>query len=386
MSGAGDVAELGVQRHLFEIPDGVAYLNCAYMAPNLRSVREAGERGVAAKSRPWEVSPDDFFADSQQARTLFASVLGGDADGVAIVPSVSYGIGVAAANLPVGRGERILVLAEQFPSNVYPWRARAEQVGAQVVTVARPRSASWTDRLLAEIERGAAVVAVPHTHWTDGTIVDLATVGAAAREAGAALVLDVTQSLGALPLDLSAVRPDAVVAAAYKWLLGPYSLGFLWVAEHLRQGQPLEHNWITREGSEDFSRLVDYTDRYAPGARRYDVGERSNFVLLPMAIAGLGQILDWGVDAVAASIAVRTAAIETRTRDLGLEPTPADHRGPHLMGISVPGGVPDGLTGRLAEAEVHVSVRGDSIRVAPHVWNTDEDVDRLIDVLAAVFS
>jgi selenocysteine lyase/cysteine desulfurase len=372
------------QRDAFEIPDDVAYLNCAYISPNLRAVREAGERAVVRKSRPWEITAEDFFTESEQVRGLFAAVVGGDADGVAIIPSASYGISTAAANIPCPPGSRIVVLAEQFPSNVYPWRNLADGHGTEVVTVTRPEDGPWTPAVLDAIDERTAVVAVPNCHWTDGREVDLPAVGAAAREVGAALVVDATQSLGAWRFDVAEVRPDYLVAAAYKWLLGPYSIGFMWVAEHRRSGTPLEHGWITRAGSEDFAGLVDYRDEHAHGARRYDVGERSNFALVPMAIAALRQVLDWEVEEITETISVHTDRIEKEAAALGLAPVPRESRAPHLLGIGLPGGVPRGLTDRLAAARVYVSVRGDSVRVSPHVWTTDRDVDRFLEVLASV--
>ncbi len=373
----------GSQRHLFEIPDGVAFLNCAYMSPNLRAVREAGQAAVARKSRPWEITAPDFFTSSDRARDLFARLVGGEPEGVALVPSVSYGIGVAATNLPVAAGQRIVVLAEQFPSNVYPWRELAARRDAVVHTVPRPADGDWTAAVVGAVDQRTAVVAVPNVHWTDGTCVDLVAVGRAARVAGAALVVDATQSLGAHPLDVAAVQPDFLVNAAYKWLLGPYSLAFLYAAPHRREGAPLEHNWITRAGSEDFAGLVDYIDSFQRGAVRYDAGERSNFALMPMAIAALTQILEWGVAGIAGYAGSLTGRVERETAALGLSPVPAGSRAAHLMGVRFPGGVPVDLVARLAAAGVHVSVRGDSVRVSAHVFNTDADVDRLLEVLAA---
>ncbi|MDQ3925749.1 MAG: aminotransferase class V-fold PLP-dependent enzyme [Actinomycetota bacterium] len=127
----------GDQRELFEIPEGIVYLNCACMSPQLRRVREVGERAVGRKSRPWVILSKDFLEDSETARALFAELVGGEADGVAIVPSVSYGMAVAAANVSAKAGQKILILEEQFPSNAYPWRELAERTGAGLVTVPR---------------------------------------------------------------------------------------------------------------------------------------------------------------------------------------------------------------------------------------------------------
>ena len=369
------------QRHLFDIPDEVAYLNCAYMSPNLTAVRVAGEQAIARKSRPWRIVVDDFFEDGEEARRLFASIVGGDAEGVALIPAASYGIGVAAANLPIGPGRSVVVLAEQFPSNVYPWQEAVAAGGGEVRFVPRQPDHDWTAAVCGAIDEATAVVALPNGHWTDGSIVDLAVVGEAARAAGAALVLDLTQSLGAGPFVMSVVQPDYVISAGYKWLLGPYSQSFMWVAPQHRRGRPIEFNWIARADSDDFAGLVNYRDDFLPGARRFDVGERSNFALLPMALAAMRQIVSWGVDAVAAYTAGLTAAVEEQAAALGLDPIPAGRRLPHLIGVRFPGGLPDGLSARLAAAGVFVSIRGDSIRISPHVYNTPRDVDRLFALL-----
>jgi selenocysteine lyase/cysteine desulfurase len=366
---------LADQRHLFALPDDVTYLNCSYLAPQLRAVTEAGLAAVPRKELPWEVTPDKFFSGSEELRSTFARLVESDADGIAFVPSVSYGVGVAVANLPLN-GRSTLLLAEDFPSDVYPWRA-----AGPVVTVERPKDHDWTAAILDALDERIGVVAVPHVHWTDGGLVDLVRVGARAREVGAALVVDATQSLGALPLDLDAVRPDFVVAAGYKWLLGPYALGYLWVAPERRDGVPLEANWINREASDDFARLIDYRDTYQPGARRYDVGQRSHFVLVPMARAAIGQLLEWGVAEIAATIETLTVHLANGATERGLSVAPAHLRGPHMLGLRFPDGLPEGLADRLAADRIHVSIRGDSVRVSPHVYNTTADCDRLLDAL-----
>jgi len=371
------------QRDLFDLPDDVAYLNCAYMSPLLHRVVAAGHAGVSRKARPWTITPQDFFTESDRARALFARLTGGEADDVAIVPAASYGIAVAAANVPVARGQEILVLADQFPSNVYAWRELAAARGARVVTVA-PGNASLGERVLEHIGPRTAVAALPHCRWTDGALLDLEAVGQRCREVGAALVLDVTQSAGALPLDVARVDPDFLVAACYKWLLGPYALGFLHIAPRWHAGRPLEHSWIARGGSEDFSRLVDYRDDFQPGARRFDMGERSSFHLMPMAVAALEQILEWGVERIARTLSARTHDIAARCEALGLRAPPRDERAGHYLGLRFTRGVPQGLLEALARRQVHLSVRGDSLRVTPHVYNTDADVARLLDALAAV--
>jgi selenocysteine lyase/cysteine desulfurase len=372
------------QRHLFELPEAVAYLNCAYMSPLLKRAAAAGAEAIARKCQPWKISAADFFSDSERARALFARLLGATAEDIAIVPAASYGLAIAAANLPLGPGERVLVLAEQFPSNVYTWCELAGHSGGEVLTIERPSDGGWTAAVLAGLDERVRIVALPHCHWIDGGLLDLIAISKRCRAVGSALVLDVTQSLGALPFDLAAIRPDFLVCSGYKWLLGPYSLGYLYVAPQHQGGRPLEQNWIVREGSEDFARLIDYRARHQPGARRFDVGERSNFALLPVSITALEQLLAWEVEAIAASLAARTAAIAERAATLGLRSTPAGRRAGHYLGLRFPVGLPAGLPERLAKEQVYVSLRGDSLRVTPHLYNDEADIERLFAVLRAV--
>ena len=369
------------QRALFDIPEDIVWLNCAQMSPLMRGAVAAGEAAVRRKAHPWTISPVDFFTDSEAARALFAEIVGAGPDEIAIVPSASYGMAIASQNLPADRGSRILVLDGQFPSNVYAWRELAARTGARVDTVPRPADDDWTAAVLERIGDDVAIAALPNSHWTDGGLVDLEKIGAALRRAGAALAVDATQSLGALPLDVRHVRPDFLVAASYKWMLGPYSLGFLYVDPKHHGGTPLEHNWIARAGSEDFTALVDYRDDYQPGARRFDMGERSNFALMPQAMAAMRQILDWGVGNIHATLSARNEAIAARARGLGIASVPQGRRAGHYLGLRFAGGVPEGLGDRLAAENIHVSVRGAAMRVTPHLYNTDADIDRFFAVL-----
>ena len=373
------------QRHLFDLPEDVAYLNCAYMAPLMHSVVEAGGRGVRRKARPWEIAAPDFFSEIDHARGLFARIVNARAQDIAIVPAASYGMSVASRNLALGAGRTIVLLGEQFPSNVYPWRAAAARAGAEVLTVDAP-DGDLTAAVLAAIDDRTAIAALPHCRWTDGALLDLELIGERVREAGGALALDLTQSAGALPIDFQRVQPAYAAAACYKWLMGPYTFGFLYVHPDHQESEPLEHGWATRASSQDFARLVEYRDEFAPGARRFDMGEPANFHLAPMAIAALEQVLAWGVDNIAETLRGRTAVIAERARDMGLRSQPEELRAGHYLGLRFAGGVPPGLLDALVRENVHVSVRGSSMRVTPHLYNTDADVDRLFAALERVLA
>ena len=184
-----------------------------------------------------------------------------------------------------------------------------------------------------------------------------------------------------MPLDVAALRPDFVVSVGYKWLLGPFGRGYLWVAPEHRDGRPLEENWIVRADSDDFARLVDYRDEYLPGARRFDQGARTLFELTPMAIAALEQIHAWTPPRIAATLAGITADIAARVTAAGGHR--AGPRGPHLLGLRLPGGATDRAAAALRQAGCYVARRGDALRVSPHLHVTATDVDRLVTTLTA---
>lgn len=371
-------------RDRFGIPRDVAYLNCAYFSPKPDVVLEAGRRALEAHRAPWEVTPPDFYEPPDLLRAEFARLIGGDADGVAFVPSVSYGVGVAARNLEVGPGRTVVFGSEQFPSDLYPWRTRVAEGGGRIVMLDHPGTGPWTPSVLDAIDETTAVVVAPAVHWTDGRAFDLEAIGEAARAVGAALVVDASQSLAAAPFDVTRVQPDFLVSVGYKWQFGPYGYCYLWVAPQHRGGVPIEDTWIGRKGSEDFSRLVDYTDEYQPGARRFDVGEYSNFMLVPMATAALRFVNELGPDRIAATVEPLTDAIEAGSRELGLDPVLRADRLAHLIGVRFPHGIPDDLRDRLAAAQVYVSVRGNAVRIGPNVYNDLEDVERLLGVFRQV--
>ena len=372
------------QRELFDLPENITYLNCAYTSPLLKVAQEAGRAAIQAKANPWTITAGDFFTSADTARELFARLVNSESDNVALVPAVSYGIALAARNLPVEQDQTIIVLQDQFPSNVYAWMRLAHEKKAVVKTVQRPSDNDWTEAVLKAIDPSTAIVAVQNCHWTDGTLVDLEIIGDKCRAMSAALVVDGIQSIGAMPFSIDRIQPDFVVAASHKWLLGAYSFGFCYVAPKWQAGTPLEENWFNRAGSEDFSRLVDYRESYQPGAKRYDQGEASSFILAPIAAAGIRQILDWGVENISKTLRAKTDEIADRAQRMDLNVAPAHTRAAHMIGVSKPGGFNKDLPQLLAQDNIYVSVRGESVRISPHLFTTDEDIDRLFTVLEKV--
>ena len=369
---------IGIQRHLFDIPGSVTYLNCASQSPLLRASVAAGEVGVSRKARPWGSLREDAVQEAQEARTLFANLIGATADDIALVPATSYGASVAAANLPIEPNQEILVLEEQFPSNYYAWHHLAETRGGRIVAVPRPSDGDWTSAVLSRIGSDTAIAALPPCQWTDGGRLDLEPIGEACRSAGAALAIDGTQFAGAAPFDVKAVQPDFMVCSAYKWLLCPYSLAFLYVAPHRQSGIPIEFHAAARSGGRNASGYaLDYVDT----ARRFDMGERNNFISLPMAVAALTQLNDWTPQGVASGLAPLTQQVADGAAERGYSVPPAAHRVSHYIGLRDDTPPADDLAERFAADGVHISLRGGGIRVSPHLFADTSDIERFFDVL-----
>ncbi|HPF46777.1 MAG: aminotransferase class V-fold PLP-dependent enzyme [Alphaproteobacteria bacterium] len=372
---------LKCQKNLFDIPADVTYLNAAYMGPLTKEAVEIGKRAVARKMMPWSIAISEFFELPDRIYDLTAKLIGAQPDDMAIVPSVSYGIAVAAKNIPVSAGQKIIVLADQFPSNIYPWLVLAEEKGAIVETVGWPENGNWTEALINAIDNNTAIVATANAHWTNGTLIDLVEVSKKTKKMGAALVLDLSQTLGVMPFSVKDVDPDYMVVVGYKWLLGPFSFGYLYVAPRNQNGKPLEESWIGRRDAHDFARLVDYKDGYESGARRFDMGEKSNFIHAPIAASVLEYLLDLGVENIAGYLKSLTDYIAERATAIGLNVAGEEQRVPNLIGINFKGGVPAHIAPALTKNNIFVSIRGDSIRVSPHIYNDKADIDRFFDVL-----
>lgn len=373
-------------RDHFDLPRDLAYLNCAYMGPMPRTAAAAGKAAYDRRMRPWEMGIQDQFFDQPEAlRAEAAKLFGAAADDIALVPAASYGLALAAQNLALAPGQDILTLAGQFPSNVYIWREKAAQAGARMKTVSRSANQSWTEAVLDAIGPQTAVAALPETHWADGGRLDLAAVSDRLRAQGGRLVLDLTQSLGTSRFDLEAIRPDFAVAAGYKWLLGPYTLGYCYIAPEHQGGRPLEEGWIVREGAEDFARLVDYAGRYQAGARRFDMGERSGFQLVPAALESLKWLNALGPEALSAALLERTRALKEAVRPLGVTcDTP--ERTAHYLCLALPSDAPGDMAQRLSREGVSVSQRGARLRVTPHLYTDDVDIARFADGMAAAIT
>ncbi len=375
------------QKHLFELPNDVHYLNGAYMSPNLISVRAAGTAAVNRKSNPLNIKESDFFEPAKELKILFGELVNANAGQIAIIPSASYGLMSAISNIPYKKGEHALIVSEEFPSDHLTLQRWCKEHDAELKILSPPeekqgRAKIWTDKIIKSISKDSAVLVMSSIHWMDGTLFDLKAIGEKCRETETVFIVDGTQSVGALPIDVEEFKIDALICAGYKWLMGPYSLGLAYYSDKFNEGTPIEESWMNRGDASDFSTLTKYPEEYSPGAGRYNVGEFSNFITLPMLKAAIEQILDWKPENIQQYCRQLMEPVFTC---LKVNDIPTDSQSAiasHLVGIYLPDNVDmDQLMTELKINKVYVSARGRSVRVSPHVYNTSED----IEVFLAIF-
>ena len=374
-------------KDLFDIPEDVHYLNGAYMSPSTHAIAQAGLDAVLKKKRPFNYTGDDFFLPVEKARKLFGELIHvNDANRIALSPAVSYSMSNIANAIPMQASQKIILLEGQFPSNVYPWMAAAKRSGAAIQFVSAPTSkdkhAAWNEALLDAIDYNTVAVSIPQTHWADGTLFDLVEVGKKCRSVGSIFAIDGTQSIGAYPFDQSLIKADAIACAAYKWLMGPYGIGCAYYGPYFDNKLPIEEAWMNRYNSHDFRSLVYYEDRYREKAIRFTMGGQSNFVMVDMLCKSLEQVIDWGSEIIQTHCSeIGKNAIE-RLKENGYKVAPDHTHGHHLFGIELPEKMDhELLQEKFQEKKIVVSFRGKYIRVSPHLYNTQSNLDTLAEAV-----
>jgi selenocysteine lyase/cysteine desulfurase len=379
---------LASQRGLFGMPRDICYLNSASYSPLPLRTQEAARLAVGRKAAPWTLDASFANREHERARVAAARLIKAEADDIALIPSISYGVATAAKLVTFPHGSRVIVLENDHSSPVLEWQTRSEAQGFSIETVAQPPDGDWTSAVLAVIERlGAAPIAlasISSVHWSDGGLIDVEKVGAALRRQGALFLIDATHGAGVLAMDVKHLDPDFVIFPTYKWLLGPYGRAFLYVAKRHQGGVPLEQTGFGRRAVRSDAEVYFADTRYVDNARRFDMGERDHFISMEMASIGMEMMAEWGAGAIRQRLAMLTAGIADglSREDLpGLHIMDTRFRAPHIVSLGFAGGLPAGLVEGLAEEGIHVAARLSRMRLSPHVFNDEEDVDRLVAAL-----
>ena len=379
---------LPCQRDLFDIPRDVCFLNAAAWSPLPLAVQEAGRIGVARKGQPWKLDADFMAKQYERARRAAAALIGADAVDIALIPSVGYGVSTAGKVMSLARGSRVLVLQDDHTSPVLEWMSRAEQGGYTVEQVKQPGDGDWTSSVLEAMARKDAaplsLVSISSVHWSDGAAIDLPRIAEAARQAGAALLVDATHDAGVRRIDVKTLDPDFLIFPTYKWVLGPYGRAFLYVAKRHQNGVPLEQTAPARKGVAAEQKVYFRDLSYADGARRYDMGERDHFITLEMAAVGMEMMAGWGNDPIVARLTMLTDRLADGLANCGVRVIDRKLRAPHLLCLQFPKGMADDLPQKLTAENVYAAPRLGRLRISPHVYNDEQDVDRFVDVFKKV--
>jgi selenocysteine lyase/cysteine desulfurase len=373
------------QREHFDMPREICYLNAASYSPLPLRTQEAARAAVGRKGRPWLV-PGGFANEiHERTRKAAAALINADARDVALISSVGYGVASAAKLVTIPRGSRVIVLENDHSSPVLEWQSRAEAQGFAVETVQQPADGDWTSALFSAIERSGAppvgLASISSVHWSDGGLIGIDRVGASLRERGALFLIDATHHVGVLDLDVKRLDPDFVIFPTYKWVLGPYGRAFMYVAKRHQDGSPLEQTAPGRRNVNAENNVYFADLRYLTDARRFDMGERDHFISMEMAAIGMEMMAEWGAAAIVQRLSMLTERIAAGVRDLGVSVPDVRFRAPHVLSLAFRGGMPAGLIEDLASAGIFVAPRLGRMRISPHVYNDEADVDRFVAAL-----
>lgn len=372
------------QKHLVHLNEGIHYLNCASKSPLLVSSENAMLAALEREKNIHLRTASDFFERLGEARSLFADLVNCRHTQVAFMPAVSYGLSSVLNNVKGKNGQNAITIESEFPSD-YLALDRWCKTYESTLKVVGPSATTkgWNDLLLEAIDQNTAVVLISAIHWMTGYKYDLEAIGNRCQEVGAVFVVDGTQAVGAMHIDVQAAKIDALVCAGYKWLFGPYSIGCFYMSERFNNGVPIEESWMNRTNASKFSELTNYGLEYIPDAGRYNVGETSNFLLMPLFIEGLKQVTAWSPTEIQAYCANLVKPLHDFIEQNGLALEKKENLSSHLFSLKVPSGVSsDDFAQSLSDNNIYASARGSGMRVSFNVFNTEEDVAALMGVLS----
>jgi len=329
----------------------------------------------------------DGMADSvlqgilANARQLAAQLVHADTEEIALAGNTSWGLNLAAATLPLERGDVVLVSDREFPANIYPWMRLASRGVRLEMAPVTPDG--WPDEayLLARVQDAEVkALAVSWVQFSNGYRVDLARLSRAARDTGTYLVVDAIQGVGQQPLDVSTLSVDILACGAQKWLLSPWGTGFVYVRRDLiEELAPLVTGWMAHEGTDDFTRLTDYHSALHRDARRFEL------VSLPFQDfvgfnASMTLLLELGIDQIAAHLDRITEPVRCWAESTGVPLTsPTGDHGSGMVCVAPPD--IDRVYDRLGKAGIVASLREGAIRLSPHCYTTIEEMERVVEVL-----
>lgn len=377
------------QKEKFELSEELHYLNCAYKAPLMKSSEALAIAALKRSRNPVDIKPADFFSESKLVRAEFAKIIQTDALHIAIVPSTSYGFSTLFSNIEGKPGGKAITVSNEFPSGFFAMKKWCDSHNQTLQIVAEDddlevQGSDWNRRILEAIDEDTSVVCMSAIHWSTGYKYALEEIGEKCSKVGAKFLIDGAQTIGALPVDVKKCKIDGLVCASYKCLLGPYSLALMYVDEYFFDKRPIEEAWMNRADAENFSSLSNYNMAYEKGAYRFNVGQTSNFIIMPILLNGLRQINAWTVEAIQAYCKELATPFMTEMETLGYTFEAEAERCYHLFSVKIGLDNIEKMKSILTEKKLSLSIRGAFLRISLSVFNTPEDLQVLGEALRSL--
>jgi selenocysteine lyase/cysteine desulfurase len=362
-----------------------AYFDHAAMSPLPQPTADVIQKWLAEAVETGNPQWPHWVKDVERMRAAAASMIGAHPDEIALIGNTTAGISLVAEGLDWRPGDNVVTLADEFPSNVYPW-FNLEDRGVETRRVTTEASGGLDiDKLAAACDERTRIVTVSWIGFATGYRHDVKEIAAIAHERGALMFLDAIQGLGAFPLDVNETGIDFMAADGHKWMLGPEGAGVAYIRrEHLDELRPMGVGWHSVAPGQDYTHIEL---NLRPTAARYEGGSQNNVGMLALG-ASLDLLTGLGLENVAAAVLDITERACERLRAIGatiISDRRPDHRGGEqrsgIVAFELPGLDPMPLKRHAMRQNVVFGVRAGRLRISPHAYNNEEDLERLIDAL-----
>lgn len=364
----------------------VIYLDCAYQGPFPRVTAARIQQAIELKCHPERLEAPEFFSLPERVRGQLARLVGADTSEVALTNSATQGIGIVAAGWGLSAGDGVVIASTNFPSNLFTW-LHLRRLGVTVSVLNPAAGYVSAEEVARTLTPRTRILALDWVDYATGAQIDLRALGTLVHNLGGIFVVDGTQGVGALDLAVHELPVDVVVAAAYKWLLGPYGTGFAYIRQGVLDRLQLQvPNWLTVAGSENFDALPKDRFSLPNAARVFDAPETPNFLNLYGLEASLEFIERVGVQIVREHCVRLLDRLAEGLRGMGYKLSAAaqPERSSTILGFSASSPeLTERLHRRLRAENIAVSLRQGIIRVSPYLYNSEADIDRLLSLVSA---
>jgi len=388
MASTASPQKIDWRQEWFEF-EGATYLNVAGESPLPKVSIRAVQAALEAKRFPHTKPDSVFFEVPERLRAGIAKLIGAKPEEIALTTGASTGVQAVAYGMQWKPGDEVITAKGEFPLQYTTWKPMEEREGLKVKVVGASGRFPKAEDFLAALTPRTRLVSASLVRFDDGSMLDAARLADGCHKQGALVLLDVSQACGGLPMNVKSLGADFLVCAGYKWLFGPFGTGFFWIkSEHLAAVRPAPFYWMAVAGSHNFAELNFEDPKPGASAKRWDAPEWAshfNFNLVGLD-ASVEFVQRMGVETVAEhNHALIEMMFERLPKDRCVAASPLERaeRGPYGCFVARTAEKTKALYEKLRQENVFVSLRENKIRVSPHLYNTERDIDRLISVITA---